>query len=511
MACPLLIGLPQGLNVSGVTMWAVRLAGALAEAGRPTALLLHGEPPGHGRLALEVHPDADRIDLTDLPPLEDAAGDLAPYADRYREAVRHLADRHGSPVVLSPNLLGDGYGIAAALCLTDAERLRVVGWLHSDIDYNYRVAARYEPLLARFVAVSDAIEAKLAVHLPHRAADIANIPYGVEVPPQAPRREPLGVRPVRLLYTGRIDHHQKRIMALVHLARELERRGVSHELTVIGDGPAVPEFDDAASGAPTVQRRPPAGPDEIARLLEQSDAFVLASRFEGLSISMIEAMARGCVPIVTRVASGVGQAVEDGRNGFLAVASPDDDEASVAVALADAVERYLAGDPVAMAGSAWRTARERFSLEGHARAVAAMLDEVAAEPPRAWPAERPCAFTVPDASGASGSVPADGAARLASVLERLGGRRIVVHGTGQHTKQLADVLARSPARIVALTDDDRQRHGSRLLSWPVVAPQEAAATGATDVVISSWINQGVIWTRRGIYESQGLTVHRLYD
>ena len=54
MACPLLIGLPQGLNVSGVTMWAVRLAGALAEAGRPAALVLHGEPPGHERLALEV-------------------------------------------------------------------------------------------------------------------------------------------------------------------------------------------------------------------------------------------------------------------------------------------------------------------------------------------------------------------------------------------------------------------------------------------------------------------------
>ena len=114
-------------------------------------------------------------------------------------------------------------------------------------------------------------------------------------------------------------------------------------------------------------------------------------------------------------------------------------------------------------------------------------------------------------SGASGSVPADGAARLASVLERLGGRRIVVHGTGQHTKQLAHVLAGSPARIVALADDDRQEHGTTVLSWPVVAPRDAGATGATDVVISSWINQGVIWNRRAVYERQGLTVHRLYD
>ncbi|MHC4217634.1 MAG: glycosyltransferase family 4 protein [Planctomycetota bacterium] len=511
MPCPLLIALPQGLNVSGVTMWAVRLAGTVAAAGRPAALLLHGEPPGHDRLALELHEGVERIDLTDLPPLDSAQGDLAPWISRYREAVWRLTDRHGSPAVLSPNQQGDCYGIAAALCLSAPERLRVVAWLHSPIDYNYRVLARYEPVLARFVAVSDAIEGELKEHLPQRADDVVNIPYGVEVAADPPPRVLLAGRPVRLVFTGRLDHHEKRIMALAHLARELERRGVDHQLTVIGDGPAEREFDEAIAAKRTVRRLPPAPPAGIARLLAESDALVLASRYEGLSVSMIEAMARGCVPVVTRVVSGVGQAIDQGRNGELADVSPDDDEATVAVALADAVERYLAGDPAAMAESAWRTARDRFSLERHGEAVAGMLDAVAAEPPRPWPADRPCAFTAREASGATGSVPADGAARLASILDRLGGRRIVVHGTGQHTKQLAQVLARSPARIVALADDDRQAHGSTLWNWPVVAPGEAAATGATDVVISSWINQDVIWSGRRVYEAQGLTVHRLYD
>jgi glycosyltransferase involved in cell wall biosynthesis len=511
MTCPLLIGLPQGLNVSGVTVWAVRLAGLMAEAGRATALLLHREPPGHERLELDLHPAVERIDLTDLPALEAARGDLDPFVARYREAVSRLADRHGAPVVLSPNLHGDCYGIAAALCLADPDPIRVVGWLHSDIDYNYRLMERYEPVLAGIVAVSDHIEAELKRRLPHRAGDITGIPYGVPVASAVPRREPLSGRPVRLVYTGRIDHHQKRIMALVGLGRELERRGVAHELVVVGDGPAVREFDEAVRRTPTVRRLPPTGPGGIAWLLDRSDAFVLASRYEGLSVSMLEAMARGCVPIVTRVESGVGQAIEEGRNGVLADVSAGDDEATVAVALADAVERFGAGAPAAMAESAWRTARKHFSLERHAEVVAAILDDLAAGPPRTWPADRPCAFTAADGSGASGSVPADGAARLASVLEKLGGRRIVVHGTGQHTRQLAHVLAGSPARIVALADDDRQVHGSTMLEWPVVAPRDAGATGATDVVISSWINQGVIWSRRRVYEAQGLTVHRLYD
>ena len=73
------------------------------------------------------------------------------------------------------------------------------------------------------------------------------------------------------------------------------------------------------------------------------------------------------------------------------------------------------------------------------------------------------------------------------------------------------MLARSPACIAAFCDDDRQVHGTTLWNWPVVAPQQAGATGATDVVISSWINQQAIWERRAVYERQGLIVHALYD
>ncbi len=47
-----------------------------------------------------------------------------------------------------------------------------------------------------------------------------------------------------------------------------------------------------------------------------SDAFVLSSIFEGMPISLIEAMASGCVPMSTPV-SGVVDLVRDGENGFV--------------------------------------------------------------------------------------------------------------------------------------------------------------------------------------------------
>jgi len=510
MGSPLLIALPQGLGVSGVNLWAVRLAEALAGRGRPAALLLHREPPGHIALNVDLPVAVERIDLTDTPPLNLAGGDLAPWVDRYRDVVLRLADDAGAPVILSPNLVGDCYGIAAELCRSIPESLRVVGWHHSSIDYNDRVLGHYEPILARFVAVSDEIADRLGCAVPHRAADIINIPYGVPVPGHVPQRAPLANRPVRLLYVGRIDHEQKRVLAFAELARELTRRGVEHELVLIGDGPASRRLDGEIVGLPSVHRLAPVPPATINRWLDRSDALLLASRYEGLSVSMLEAMARGCVPIVTRVESGVGQAIDEGVNGELADACLDGHEADVGEALADAVERFLARPPGVMALAAWNTARERFSIERHVDAVEAMLDDVGSEAPRRWPANRPAAFTARDDADGTGSVPPDGARRLAKVLGALGGRRIVVHGTGEHTRQLADVLKSASVRLVAFTDDDRQRHGSVLFQRPVVAPDDAGETGATDVVISSWINQSAIWRRRAVYERQGLKVHTLY-
>lgn len=514
----LLIALPQGLGVSGVNTWAVRLVNGLARRGRAAGLIVHAEPPGFARLDLEIDP---RVGVYRVPadalPMEACRGDLAPYLPHYRAGVRAMLDRAGGRVVLSPNLHGDCYGVAAALT-RDPEigpALRLVGWQHSDIEYDARVLERYAPVLGAFVGVSEKIAGTLRTRLNDRAGDVRDVPYGVEVPAACPSRPPLAGRPVRILYTGRLEHRQKRILALPMLSRELARRGVAHELTILGDGPAEAELLGALRDAPppSARRLAPAPPREVTRLLDAHDAFVLASRYEGLSVSMLEALARGCVPIVTRTESGALQAIEPGVNGLIAEANPDADEPAAAAALADAVERFAGAErrhPGAMSLAAWRTARDRFSIDGHLDRVEALLDAVAATRARAWPADRPAAFTGAAPAGGSGSVPPDGPRRMAELLRRLAGRKVVIHGTGQHTLQLEQVIKDSPAEIVAFTDDDRQKHGTELWGRPVIAPGDAASTGATDVVISSWMHQDEIWARRQMYERISVAAHRMY-
>jgi len=510
---PLLIALAQGLSVGGVMTWAVRLANGLAARGRGAMLLLHPEPPGQIPVEVEFHPGVMVSRPAGLPHFGERTGDLSPYIPHYLGAVRRLAAEFGGPVAVAPTMHGDCFGAAAAVCQAEPDLVRVIGWQQSDIEYDARVLARYEPMISRFVGVSDRIEATLRSRLGGRGADIRNIPYGVEIGAEPTGRDRARGAPLRLIYTGRLEHQQKRVLALIHMSDELKRLGVAHELRVVGDGPAAAEFDALAASRPSIRRTAPVVPREVARLLAESDAFVLPSRYEGLSVSMLEAMAAGCVPVLARTESGAMQAIEPGYNGEIAATSPEADERSAGLAMAAAVARCASRDLPAMSRAAWRTAQERFSIEGHVEMVAALLDEAGRGPARAWPADRSCAFTaaagVVSADG-SGSVPADGAARLAALLASLAGRRVVIHGTGQHTIQLGPVLAQSPATIVGFCDDDRQRCGQMLWGWPIVPPVEAAGTGATDVVIGSWMHQEALWARRGVYESQGLRVHRIY-
>lgn len=509
----LVIALPQGLNVSGVTRWGVRAANGLVARGRPAGLILHPTPSGQSRLDLPIDERVAVCDLSDRAPIAACAGDLRAFVGPYLDTITRVAG--GGVCAVSPNLHGDCYGVVAAITQVMPGIVRTIGWQHSDIAYDRRLLTHYEPMLHRFVGVSERIAGDLRTALPMRRGDVRDLAYGVEVPETFPRErapgEPASGTPIRLLYTGRIEHEQKRIASLVHLHDALVARGIAFELTLIGDGPASPEIDAACARRPAMRRLPPAGPGEIRALLGAHDAFVLGSRYEGLSISMLEALAAGCVPIVAGVRSGAAQAIADGGNGVLVPATPEDSDEIAGAAIADGVERALSLGIGKLARAAWNTAIERFSLARHLDAVEALIDEACAEPGRAWPATRACAFSAAEGSGgSSGSVPNGASELLRALLDRLAGERVVLHGAGRHTIELASVLAESNAEIVGATDDDPARVGQRLLGWTIREPERAHETGATAVVLSSWMHQRAMLARARVFERQGLAVHAIY-
>lgn len=496
----LFIPLAQGLGVSGVVTWAIDLANAMAGRAWRVAIALHPETPGYAPIEPALHPGVGLHDLRHLPAFGTTGVDLSLVTRAYRDILDGLGWSPASPVLMLPTLEADCFGAAAALAASNADRLRLIGWQHSDTAFDAALMRTYEPALHRLVAVSDLIAVTLGDALPHRLSDVATIPCGVHPLDAVPARAPDAT--LEIVYTGRIEHEQKRVGALADLARRLTDRGVAFGLTLIGDGPASDEIDAALARFPTARRQLPTDRDGVRRVLAESDLFVLPSRYEGLSLSMLEAMACACAPVVTRVRSGAAQAITDGHDGLLIYASSNDPPALVGERLADAIAP-LAGDRGRLdrlRAGALATARQRFSHVLHADRCEALFGAVLSEPPRPWPLDRPCAFSSAHAPAATnGTVPPDAAQRARAALrafaEQHPGERLAVYGCGRHTLAIAAPLAEFAHLIDCVADDDPRRHAGTLWGWEIVPLSELAPRGLRHVLVSSWIHAGTMGER----------------
>ena len=139
------------------------------------------------------------------------------------------------------------------------------------------------------------------------------------IPERLPERRLEADAPLRIVYTGRLVQGQKRVLDLARIVSGLDEQGIPAELTVIGEGEQRQTLMNAC--APFVDRQTvrflgTLANEQVLAVLGQSDVFVLTSEYEGLPVSLLEAMAWGCVPVVTDIGSGIPELVQDGVNGY---------------------------------------------------------------------------------------------------------------------------------------------------------------------------------------------------
>jgi glycosyltransferase involved in cell wall biosynthesis len=147
---------------------------------------------------------------------------------------------------------------------------------------------------------------------------IKYIPYGAPVTKEAAKIAEDGI--LNIVYAGRIDEKQKRISEVTHAFCKAAMEVPGTNYTIYGDGPAVPAVQEILN---TVGKDLPVTfkgklkSTEVQDHLLQNQVFVLLSDFEGLPITLIEAMACGLVPICTHMRSGIADLVTDSEEGFL--------------------------------------------------------------------------------------------------------------------------------------------------------------------------------------------------
>jgi len=155
---------------------------------------------------------------------------------------------------------------------------------------------------------------------------------------------------------------EKRHVDLIGAVCELRRRGRDVEAYLVGDGPMRKQLEDEVGKLGLRERIHFLGRRaDVPKLLRGFDVFVLPSRFEGLPMTVIEAMAAGLPVVATKVGS-LHEIVEDGGTGLL-VRPKEPPE------LAAAVEKLVADERLrkVMGAAGRKVAVERFSLSAAAR------------------------------------------------------------------------------------------------------------------------------------------------
>lgn len=282
--------------------------------------------------------------------------------------LRHLEDGGYDGVFV--NVLADR--VQTNLVRYLSPRLLRVMIVHTITPGTYAAAAAVRDHVHAAVAVSPRIAADLTVRHGFASRRLRVIANAVDVPPEPFRRAPRDpAQPLRLLFLGRIENASKGVFLLPRIMAALADRHV--RLDIAGTGP-----DEAAlrrrcaSLGERVRFLGAIPADRVADVMAEHDVLLFPSYFEGLGLSLAEAMASGCVPVASRIAGVTDFVVADGMTGLL---HPIGDVAAAARAV-----RRLENAPALLdrlSAAARADAARRFAPAGMAQGYARLLGDLA--------------------------------------------------------------------------------------------------------------------------------------
>lgn len=292
-------------------------------------------------------------------------------AEMARRLVRHLQAERFTAVVILPGC----YPFVSCLPPYLPREIRCLARMPHNARGVYWPTALMAEHFNRIIAVGPRLKNDLVARYGVAAARVDVIANGVDPERFWPGN---GASPRRAVYVGRIEDIQKNIFLLPKILSRALRHDSSAHLTVVGSGP---DFDrlktqfTAAGLRDHVELTGRVESTEIPVLLRRHGVFILPSRFEGSSNSTLEAMASGCVPVVSRLEGITDHMVADGQSGYLS--APGDWRG-----MGDGWGRLMRFEPDwrRMQKAAQIQVATHYSVEKTASAYAELFREVAVEP-----------------------------------------------------------------------------------------------------------------------------------
>jgi sugar transferase (PEP-CTERM/EpsH1 system associated) len=238
-----------------------------------------------------------------------------------------------------------------------------------------RRAAR--PLVSNYIAVSRDLESWLRTTIgvpPHKLHQIYNGVDSVKFHPRTGAR-PAFAHPESIVFgsVGRmveVKDYPMLTRAFIQMVRQQPERAERARLVIVGEGPARStclELLQAAGLAHLAWL--PGERHDIAEIMQVFDVFVLPSKNEGISNTLLEALASG-LPVIATAVGGNVELVEAGVNGALVQAGDVAGMAQALLSYLDAPARIAE-----QGGNARQQAAQRFSVPAMAEAYARVYDQ----------------------------------------------------------------------------------------------------------------------------------------
>lgn len=207
-------------------------------------------------------------------------------------------------------------------------------------------------------------------------AAVATITGSVEIPehPRDPKH-----REIDLIYVARLTE-RKRPDRFVEVVKRVSQSFPEVRAAVVGDGPETSAIRNQVAAAGIKRNVEMLGlRHDVPDLVGNSKVFVLTSRWEGLSIALLEAMAGAVVPVASNVGD-LADVVTNGETGYLF----DEDDLE---SFSGSIIRLLGDEQLRCALSL--AARERVIGKSSVEAVTLQWNEVLSGFMKT-PAGRPC-------------------------------------------------------------------------------------------------------------------------
>lgn len=303
--CQVIASIPSGM-ISGVDIFATHLVRQLIQRGVKVKIVSTSMEKNS---ATTLPLDSD-LPLECLDHLFQARG----WRQRWQLMIDYL-EAH-APCIYIPNY---DYAYSSVSPKLSA-RVKIVGIAHSDDPVHYEHVTRLGHTWDAIVGVSQAITQQIATLMPSLQPRLHTIPYGVELPITRLTWAVVTDEPLRLIYCGRLEQEQKRVMDMMEVAQTLQKHQIPFLFTLVGDGSARSAMEERCSTYGLQERIIFTGklPNRaVAQQLQQNTIFLLTSSYEGLPVSLLEAMSHGLVPVVSAIRSGIPELVRHGENGLL--------------------------------------------------------------------------------------------------------------------------------------------------------------------------------------------------